>query len=326
MAIHPLWDNYPKTQADLIETQRTMNQAVKIRNKEMTSALQLFFQSGGKLLRPAYFLLFTAFGNKQPKDSQRFQYAASLEVLHAATLVHDDIIDDSPVRRDLPSIQATYGKDIAVYAGDFLFTVYFQLLASASRDTDTLERNAKNMKKILVGELDQLHLKNNTKITTKQYLQHVQGKTAQLFQLSCYEGAKMGGASKRTQLIAQRIGYNIGMAFQILDDILDYTATSEELHKPVLEDIKNGNYTLPLIYAMQAAPKEFTILDKGTDLTAADIENVVALINQYDGIDQAKKLAERYTTKALSEIEKLADIPEKEILLNVTKQLLKRQD
>lgn len=326
MAIHPLWDNYPQIQSELIETQRTMNQAVKIRNKEMTSALQLFFQSGGKLLRPAYFLLFSKFGKSEPTDRQRFQYAASLEVLHAATLVHDDIIDESPVRRDLPSIQASYGKDIAVYAGDFLFTVYFQLLAAASKDTDTLERNAKNMKKILVGELDQLHLKNNTHITTKQYLQHVQGKTAQLFQLSCYEGAKIGGASKRTQLIAQRIGYNIGMAFQILDDILDFTATSEELHKPVLEDIKNGNYTLPLIYAMQAAPQEFTILEKGLHLTDEEIQQIVALIQRYDGITKAKKLAERYTNKALTEIEKLADIPEKTILLAVTKQLLQRQD
>lgn len=326
MDIHPLWDNYPHIQSELNETQRTMNQAVKIRNKEMTDALQLFFQSGGKLLRPAYFLLFTKFGDKSVPDTKRYQYAASLEVLHAATLVHDDIIDESPVRRDLPSIQATFGKDIAVYAGDFLFTVYFQLLAAASSDTDTLERNAKNMKKILVGELDQLHLKNNPNITTKQYLQHVQGKTAQLFQLSCYEGAKMGGASMRVQLIAQRIGYSIGMAFQILDDILDFTATSEELHKPVLEDIKNGNYTLPLIYAMQKAPQEFSLLAKGNDSTNSDIQLIVDLVKKHDGILNAQKLAERYTTKALREIEKLADIPEKAILLTITNKLLNRQD
>lgn len=326
MAIHPLWDNYPNIQADLVATQKTMNQAVKIRNKEMTAALQLFFQSGGKLLRPAYFLLFTTFGKTEPNETKKYQYAASLEILHAATLVHDDIIDESPVRRDLPSIQATYGKDIAVYAGDFLFTVYFQLLAAATTDTATLERNAKNMKKILVGELDQLHLKNNPNITTKQYLQHVQGKTAQLFQLSCYEGAKMGGASLRTQLMAQRIGYNIGMAFQILDDILDFTATSEELHKPVLEDIKNGNYTLPLIYAMQKAPKDFLLLEKGADLTDDDIQGIVTLVKKHKGIENAQKLAERYTSKALSEIEKLADIPEKEILLTITKKLLKRHD
>lgn len=326
MGIHPLWDNYPHIQSELIATQKTMNQAVKIRNKEMTAALQLFFQSGGKLLRPAYFLLFTKFGNNTPTDAKRFQYAASLEVLHAATLVHDDIIDESPVRRDLPSIQATYGKDIAVYTGDFLFTVYFQLLASASSDTDTLERNAKNMKKILVGELDQLHLKNNPNITIKQYLQHVQGKTAQLFQLSCYEGAKMGGASLRIQLIAQRIGYNIGMAFQILDDILDFTATSEELHKPVLEDIKNGNYTLPLIYAMQKAPKDFALLKKGESLSDAEIQAIVELVKIHDGISNAQTLAERYTSKALNEIGKLSDIPEKEILLAVTKKLLNRQD
>ncbi|WEG73303.1 polyprenyl synthetase family protein [Vagococcus intermedius] len=325
MAIHPLWDKYPIIQKELLETQKIMNQTVKIRNKEMTEALQLFFQSGGKLLRPAYFLIFTKFG-KSPSTKRQYQYAASLEVLHAATLVHDDIIDNSPVRRDQPSIQATFGKDIAVYAGDFLFTVYFQLLAASSQDVSSLERNALNMKKILIGELDQLHLKNNTKITIKQYLQHVQGKTAQLFQLSCYEGARFAGSSLRVQILAQRIGYNIGMAFQILDDVLDYSSTEETLHKPVLEDIRNGNYTLPLIYAMQENPQAFSLLETKDNLSDHDIKQLVAAISHYKGIEKAQALATRYTDKALSEINKLPDIPEKKQLIDLTKKLLHRED
>ncbi|CAM3351178.1 polyprenyl synthetase family protein [Vagococcus fessus] len=325
MAIHPIWDQFPTIQKELTETQKIMMSSVKIRNKEMTEALQLFFKSGGKLLRPAYFLLFSKFG-EAPNGKRRLQYAASLEILHAATLVHDDIIDESPVRRDLPSIQALYGKDIAVYAGDFLFTVYFQLLSGASKDLSTLERNSVNMRKILIGELDQLHLKNNPNITIKQYLQHIQGKTAQLFQLSCYEGAHFANTSKRVQLIAQRIGYNIGMAFQILDDVLDYSSTEEDFHKPVLEDIKNGNYTLPLIYAIKENPDYFSILNDDRDLTDDEIAYIVKGIQTFGGIEKASKLAERYTNKALSEINKLPNIPEKEIILTVTTKLLHRND
>ncbi|MBE9390201.1 polyprenyl synthetase family protein [Vagococcus salmoninarum] len=325
MAIHPLWNNYPEIQQELIETQKIMTKSVNIRNKEMTAALQLFFQSGGKLLRPAYFLLFTAFGDV-PSEQRKYQYAASLEILHAATLIHDDIIDDSPVRRDTPSIQATYGKDIAVYAGDFLFTVYFHLLAVSTKDPATLEINALNMKKILIGELDQMHLRNNPKITIKEYIQHIQGKTAQLFQLSCYQGAHFSGASLRVQILAQRIGYQIGMAFQILDDVLDFSSTEADLHKPILEDIRNGNYTLPLIYAMAENRQAFTILESSEELSDADVQQIVANINKYQGLEKSKKLAQRYTNKALKEIDKLPNIPEKIIIKTITKELLERLD
>lgn len=325
MAIHPLWNKYPTIEKELLQTQKVMNQAVKIRNKEMTEALQLFFQAGGKLLRPAYFLLFTRFG-QSPNEKKKFQTAASLEVLHAATLIHDDIIDNSPLRRDNPSIQQTYGKDIAVYAGDFLFTIYFELLASASTDLSSLAVNAQNMKKILIGELDQMHLRNNPNITIKQYLQHVQGKTAQLFQFSCYQGAHSANAPLRVQVLAQRIGYQIGMAFQILDDVLDYSSTQAELTKPVLEDIKNGNYTLPLIYALEVNRDAFKVLEKGPDLTPADIKHMVALIDEYGGREKAEKLAKRYTDRALAEINKLPNIPEKEIIRQVTLTLLERMN
>ncbi len=325
MAIHPLWNKYPTMQEQLIETQKVMNKSVKIRNKEMTEALQLFFEAGGKLLRPAYFLLFSSFG-QVPNNKIKYQMAASLEILHAATLIHDDIIDDSPIRRDCPSIQAAYGKDIAVYAGDFLFTVYFQLLANSSQTTEALESNALNMKRILVGELDQMHLRHNSRISIKQYLQHIKGKTAQLFQFSCYQGTQVANTSLRVQILAQRIGYQIGMAFQILDDVLDFTSTEAELHKPILEDIRNGNYTLPLIYAMAENRDAFMILEKGPELTDDDIQLVVANINRYHGLEKAQKLATRYTDKALADIAKLPDTLERQILTELTERLLNRQD
>lgn len=326
MAIHPIWNDYPNMQNDLQATQKVMNQAVKIRNKKITHALQDFFESGGKLLRPAYFLLFAALGEDKPAQD-KYKVAASIEILHAATLIHDDIIDNADLRRDRPTIQSTYGKDIAVYTGDFLFTAYFELVADGMNDFSAIKDNARSMRKILIGELDQMNIRYNTSISVKQYFQHIRGKTAQLFQLSCFQGAYFSHSSKRQQLLAQRIGHNIGMAFQILDDILDYSSNEEDFHKPVLEDVKQGLYTLPLILAMKANRQAFLpLLDKKTAMTDEDTEKVTELIHHYDGIAEAQKIADYFTQRALRDIKKLPDRPEKQVLIDVTLRLLQRAD
>ena len=326
MALHPLWEKYPSIQKELLETKKVMEKSVKIRNKDITQALQLFFEAGGKLLRPAYFLLFSRLG-EEIETKKAHCMAASLEILHVATLIHDYIIDDSPMRRGMPSIQAMYGQDIAVYTGDFLFTVYFHLLATSTKSFRTIEMNANSMKRILVGELDQMNLRYNTNITMKQYFQHIKGKTAQLFEFSCYEGAHFAGCSKTTQLAAKRIGYNIGMAFQIMDDVLDYKATESNMQKPVFEDMKNGYYTLPLILAMEGNQNEFLpYLEKKTELTNDDIKEVQQLITQYREIEKAEAIAERFTDRALSGIKKLPASQERDILFDVTSTLLNRNN
>jgi len=326
MTVHPLWEKYPAVKKELIETKQVMEKSVKIRNKEITETLQLFFDAGGKLLRPAYFLLFSKFGTID-SDKKRYRMAASLEILHVATLIHDDIIDDSPVRRSMPSVQAMYGKDIAVYTGDFLFTVYFHLLTNSTNDLKTISLNAQSMKRILVGELDQMNLRYNTSITVKQYFQHIKGKTAQLFEFSCYEGAHYSQAPKTIQLQAKRIGYNIGMAFQIMDDILDYKSTQEDMQKPVFEDMKNGYYTLPLILAMDEDREVFLpYLEKRTELTNQEMQEVQQLIERHQGIEKSEVIAKRFTDKALSSIKKLPNIPERDILYHVTQTLLERNN
>lgn len=326
MSIHPLWDQYPEIKEELLETRKVMDKVVKIRNKEITSALQLLLGSGGKLLRPAFFLLFSKFGEVESvKKTQRM--AASLEILHVATLIHDDVIDDSPMRRSVPSIQAVYGKDIAVYTGDLLFTIYFHLLATSAKDSKLIELNAHSMKRVLVGELDQMNLRYNMNITTKQYFQHIKGKTAQLFEFSCLEGAYYADCPRRIQLQAKRIGYNIGMAFQIMDDILDYQATSEQMNKPVFEDLRNGYYTLPLILAMEKNRDAFIpLLSKKDELSDEELVQAHQLIIENGGIEAAEKIAGRFTDKALKGILSLPDIPERQVLYEVTEKLLRRNN
>lgn len=326
MSVHPLWDKYPDIQHELVETKRVMEKSVKIRNKEITEVLRMFFDAGGKLLRPAYFLLFTKFGQSS-STSRAYNMAASLEILHVATLIHDDIIDDSPVRRSMPSVQAQYGQDIAVYTGDFLFTVYFELLTKSTTDLKVISLNANSMKRILVGELDQMSLRYNTSITVKQYFQHIKGKTAQLFEFSCYQGAHFSGCSPRVQLLAKRIGYNIGMAFQIKDDILDFKSDNAEMNKPVFADMQNGYYTLPLILAMKKNRALFLpYLEKKMDLTDKQMHEVQQLIIANNGIEEAEKMEARFIKQALSGIEKLPNCEARDVLYDITQTLLVRKN
>lgn len=326
MPIHPMWETFPEISKDLADCYTLIKDKTHIRNKDIQKAIYDLLEGGGKLLRPAYFILFSKFGNVEKQDHKKLIYAASsVEVLHIATLVHDDIIDDAPIRRGSQSIQAKYGKDIAVYTGDFLFTVYFDLLAHATESTAAVKLNAFAMKRVLLGELDQMHQRYNLDITLRQYLRSISGKTAQLFALSCFEGAKWGKCSPAVVISSRHIGYNIGIAYQILDDILDYTQTSRTLAKPVLEDVKQGIYSLPLILAMRQNKKAFEpILTKKKEITDEDTQKLTALIKEYGGIEEAQSLAIRYTDKALHAISKLPERPEKNILYELTEALLNR--
>lgn len=324
MKIHPMWQNYPNVATDLSDMLQLIEDNVHVRNKEIEQTILDLIHAGGKLLRPAYSLLFSSFGPKQQKE-KNIAVAAAIEVLHMATLVHDDVIDDAPTRRGLETIQSKYGKDIAVYTGDYLFTVCFRLLAKYADSLDAIETDTKGMERILMGELDQMHLRYNQDVTIRQYLKRISGKTAQLFALSCYSGAFESGCSKELARKSYYIGNNIGMAFQIMDDILDYSQTADGFGKPVLEDIKQGVYTSPLIYAMQGHKEAFRpLLAKGQEMTATDVAEIQALIKQYQGVEKAHKLATKYTNKALKEMNKLPESSEKEQLILLTKNLLAR--
>lgn len=324
MKIHPMWQEYPELQNELEQTITLIKKNINIRNKDIESTIINLINSGGKLLRPAYSLLFSKFGPEQNPEKAR-AVAGALEILHMATLIHDDIVDDSPTRRGTQTIQAKYSKDVAVYAGDYLFTVCFKLLARYSSSLDSIEIDTRGMERILMGELDQMHLRYNQKITVRQYLTQISGKTAQLFALSCYSGALESGVPKKQARISYNIGNHIGMAFQIMDDILDYSQDEVSFGKPVLEDVRQGVYSIPLIFALRKDAKAFTpYLDKKEKMTAADIHAVHHLVIELGGLAEAQELARKYTAKALKDIKKLPDIPEKDIIIQLTTTMLAR--
>ena len=325
MNIHPMWNQYPEIRENLADMIQVMEKNIKIREKQIEDNIKHLVQAGGKLLRPVYFLLSYEIGPHHDKD-QAIAVAAALEVLHMATLVHDDVIDDATTRRGLETIQAKFGKNYAVYTGDYLFCVCFKILSRYVRDLSHIDLNTESMEKILLGELNQMSMRYNFKMNVKEYLRQISGKTAQLFSLSCYFGAEMSQASHFHKLLAKKIGHNIGMAFQIMDDILDYTKNADIIGKPVLNDIKQGVYSLPLIYALTQSPDDFLpYLEKKEGMDDEDLSLVVTLIDEYDGVAEAKKLAAKYTEKALRLIKKLPAGQYRDNMLEITTSLLKRE-
>ncbi|MBM7543197.1 polyprenyl synthetase family protein [Amphibacillus cookii] len=324
MEIHQMWRDYPELNQDLIKVIKLIEDHIRIKDKRVNETLREVIRAGGKLLRPAYTLLCSQIGTEYDKD-KAIAIAAALEALHMATLIHDDVIDQADTRRGNVTLQAKHDNKFAIYAGDYLFSICFSILAKHADSIAQSMYNIRSIEKLLIGELDQLHSRFQPPNSVKSYLSRISGKTAQLFALSCYTGAVESKASKRQVRTAWNMGHYIGMAFQIIDDILDYQGYEEQIGKPVMADVQQGIYTLPLIYAMLAKPDEVSlILAKDKPFSKSDLQKLSNIIEEADGIEKAKKIAERYTNKALRELEKLPNGHYKHHLYHLTSQMLKR--
>lgn len=320
------WQDYPEIQNKLKDVQALMIERLKINNQEIEAALEKFASRGGKMVRPALFLLFAGIVPNGSKDEEKIiKIAASLEMLHSATLIHDDIIDDSPLRRGLPSIESQFGKDVAVYAGDFVYTVYFELLIETMNGTSFVAKNAQSMKKILQGELTQMQSAFDKNNTARRYMKAISGKTAELLSLSCLEGVYFAGGDKKLQHSARKIGRAIGLAFQVYDDILNFTVGLDEADKPILTDFRQGIYTLPLLLAREVNDEAIApYLEAPENLSRQECLDLAELVTESGGITGALLVAGRLTELALNEIRKLPESPNRQILEEATQILLER--
>lgn len=324
METHPIWHDYPELNSRLVMMKQVIDKNIRIKDKEIKAIINEVMNAGGKLLRPAYMFLCSEIGPNYDED-KAIGLAAAIEILHIATLVHDDVIDQSDTRRGKSTLNYLHDNKFAIYAGDYLFSVCFTILSKHSSSLSHLSYNATSMRKILSGEMDQLHSRFQSPDSVKSYLSRISGKTAQLFALSCYVGAVESGATKKEFRTAYNMGHYIGMAFQIIDDILDFQGDQEAMGKPVMADVQQGIYTLPVVYAMRRRPIEMTnILNKERPLSSQNLNELTRIINETKAIQQAQNLAERYTTKALQQLDKLPDGNYKDTLYQLTNQLLKR--
>ncbi|WP_049170296.1 polyprenyl synthetase family protein [Lacticaseibacillus rhamnosus] len=324
MKIHPMWHEYPTLAPELASALTLIEKQITTNNTPVAKAIMEMINGGGKLLRPAYCLLFSRF---QDTDREKMiALAAAIETLHTATLIHDDIIDKSPTRRNQVTIQKQFGPDTAVYAGDYLFVVCFKLLAHYASSLRSIQQDSGSMEKILKGELDQMATRYQTQITINDYLKQVSGKTGQLFALSCFIGAYESGGTTNFAKTAEKIGMNIGIAFQLLDDILDYTSDGETLGKPVYEDVRSGVYSAPLILAMQRDRQAFLpLLAKKEQISDTEMIQLRYLVIKYEGVKQAYTMAQQRTDLATAGLQKLPAGAARDDLIRLTESLLKRK-
>ncbi|MDE3297148.1 polyprenyl synthetase family protein [Lacticaseibacillus rhamnosus] len=324
MKIHPMWHEYPTLAPELASALTLIEKQITTNNTPVAKAIMEMINGGGKLLRPAYCLLFSRF---QDTDREKMiALAAAIETLHTATLIHDDIIDKSPTRRNQVTIQKQFGPDTAVYAGDYLFVVCFKLLAHYASSLRSIQQDSGSMEKILKGELDQMATRYQTQITINDYLKQVSGKTGQLFALSCFIGAYESGGTTNFAKTAEKIGMNIGIAFQLLDDILDYTSDGETLGKPVYEDVRSGVYSAPLILAMQRDRQAFLpLLAKKEHISDTEMIQLRDLVIKYEGVKQAYTMAQQRTDLATAGLQKLPAGAARDDLIRLTESLLNRK-
>ncbi|MGL4344350.1 MAG: polyprenyl synthetase family protein [Cellulosilyticaceae bacterium] len=320
--MHPIWNQYPEIKEELCEIVTLMDHNAKCKDKIIENSIKEMVHSNGKMIRPAFTVLAAHFGQYEGERARAL--GAVIEMFHMATLVHDDIIDDAKQRRGKETIQSKYGKAYAVYIGDYLFCLCFKILAETA-SLQSIQVDSKAMSRICLGEVEQLNSRFNKDVSVKHYLRRIAGKTAELFALSLYIGAAESGCSERLSKVFWNIGHQIGMAFQIMDDLLDYTGDVALLGKDGANDLTDGIYNLPLIYALEKKPKDLMALLEKEAYTKEDIQEIIRLTDVYGGIEAAKKLAEKYTQKAYKLISKLPDNEYKDILIDVTKMLLDRE-
>lgn len=323
------WDSFPQVQKDMIEINQIILKHINSVPGLLGEALEDTFAVPGKMLRPACVMLFGAFGpDATQKHDELQKIATSIETLHNATLIHDDIIDESSMRHGRPSIQTKYGKHIAVYAGDYLFALSLTLLSENAQSLHSVIADGKTMQNILVGETEQYNNAYNINISEKEYLNQIKGKTGVLFGLACFIGAYESGIKVTKALKAKQFGEYLGQAFQLRDDILDYTTTSSTFKKPVLLDVKDGIYSGPLIFALQNDDNNHLheLVKMGKDLSQDQLHEIENLVNHLGGVERAQKLADQYTEKALASLKKhWPDNENRALIEQLTGRLLKRQ-
>jgi heptaprenyl diphosphate synthase len=289
----------------------------------ISSAVKDLASAGGKRIRPALTILIgKALGQKKQK---LIPIAASMEIIHMATLVHDDIVDDAGVRRGRPTVQSRYGKDVAVFTGDYLFSKAF-LVISQYADKESLKWFAYAIKRICEGEIEQYENRYSLNLSLLKYMRRIRRKTGVLLALSCMAG--MPGRRLNIKLMRglSSYGMNLGLAFQINDDILDYVGEESTVGKPVGSDIRQGVYTLPLIYAAGHSKRKDELVGilKKEAYSEEDISTVINIVRESGGIEYSKRLAERYVSKGLESIGFLKDNMYKKALTDLIVDLNKR--
>jgi geranylgeranyl pyrophosphate synthase len=285
---------------ELVE--KNLLRSIRSAESRLTDIAAHLICGGGKRLRPMIALLaFKAFGGKKVEDI--IDIATALELIHTATLLHDDIIDGAETRRGKESAFKKFGLKSTLVAGDFLFIKAFEF--AGKFDDTVVQWTADACSRLTEGEILQGFYNRNTDVTVDHYLEIVRRKTASLFQTGAKIGAYQAGASRALVDEMDRYGLNLGIAFQMIDDILDVVGHKELLGKPTGIDLLDGNPSLPIILALHAGQQAVIQAFKSSRPDETGIQTALGVIREGPAIEEARKLSRRYAENALEPVKKL---------------------
>lgn len=293
---------------------------------EAVTTISRYLQNGGgKRLRPILLLLAAQLVGEVTDGTIRM--AAVVEMVHAATLVHDDVIDNATSRRGRPSSNAMWGNHTCVLAGDWLYMQAFSI-AVRERNFHVVDILVSLTQMMVEGELLQLERIGKMELSEADYMELVDRKTASLFSACAQLGAIMAGANEAAEARLGEFAWNLGIAFQLVDDMLDFTSHEKVLGKPVGSDLREGKVTLPLIYALEQATREErqmvgTVLKDG-NYEGVSFQKILRLITARRGFERVRERAQSFTERARAIISEFPDSPNQRAMFALTELVIER--
>ena len=310
---------------DLADVERYLGQILDEGPQAVRDAASHLFKAGGKRLRPALVLFGAKFGQYRYADVR--DVAAAAELIHMATLVHDDIIDQADVRRGQPTVHALWGEQAAVLTGDYLFAKAFSLLAEAPVSA-VVGVMADVVYRMCSGEIAQnVASRQQSLPDEEQYLDRIAAKTAVFIAQSCRAGAMACRADAAVQQALYDYGYAMGMGFQIVDDLLDLTAEPKTLGKAIGSDLRAHVITLPVIHGLSASQQrsELRSIAEGAEVSGDSVRTVREILERSGSFAYAEELARNFIDQAKASLAKLCDLPARTSLLAMADFVLERQ-
>ncbi|MFC7442128.1 polyprenyl synthetase family protein [Laceyella putida] len=315
---------YEEKKKDLEQIERELARSIQTDHETLQMTSTHLLEAGGKRMRPVFVLLAGSFGSYELKRLQKV--AVSLELIHMATLVHDDVIDNAATRRGRKTVKEEWDNRIAMYTGDYI-------LARALKELTDLpnhhlqETLATALMRMCLGEIAQIQDLFSEQQSLKKYLRRIKRKTALLMAVSCQLGALVSGVKPAWERALTAYGYYVGMAFQLTDDVLDFVGDEKTLGKPAGSDLQQGNVTLPVIYALHQGSEECKrsilayLRSKGE---SGSLSEILEMIRKSGGIEYTMDLTRRYMDKAFACLKKLPATPERESLKLIAEFILRR--
>ncbi len=324
--IHQQYPLFAQLDEDLQRIEEEINKNLQSSVPLIALVTRYIMRSGGKRLRPLLTVLAARLLNYQGND--HYGLSIVFEYLHAATLLHDDVVDNAELRRGRPSANTLWGNAAVVLVGDFLLATSF-FLSVMSGNLKILRILSETTTSMAEGEVLQLINSDNLEISEEEYIEVIKRKTAILISAACQIGAILGRANAEQEEAMRLFGLNLGIAFQLRDDFLDYAGSEEEFGKPVGKDLQEGKITLPLIHALQSSNDgdrqrlvELITSDRDYEQIFGKVKKV---IQDYQGLDYTDKLANHHITEAKSALSIFPESSTRQSLIEIAEYVVTRR-